>query len=67
MGINQEVYLQVLIANKYMRKHNMTPQEFLELDEKSDLLGFLKDGYEPFHLMGVEGIMDEVENFIGVR
>jgi len=67
MEINQEIYLQVLIANKYMRKHNMTPQEFLELDEKSDLLGFLEDGYEPFHLTGVEGIMDEVERYIGVR
>ena len=67
MIINQEVYLQVLIANKYMRKHNLTPQEFLALDEESDLLGFLEDGYEPFHLTGVEGIMDEVENYIGVR
>ena len=36
----------------------------LLLDKKSDLLGFLEDGYEPFHLMGVEGIMDEVERFI---
>jgi len=65
MIINQEIYLQFLIANKYMRRHNMTPQEFLELDEKSDLLGFLEDGYEPFHLTGVDGIMDEVENYIG--
>ena len=67
MIINQEIYLQFLIANKYMRKHNMTPQEFLELDEKSDLLGFLEDGYEPFHLTGVDGIMYEVENYIGAR
>jgi len=39
----------------------------LELDERSDLLGFLEDGYEPFHLTGVDGIMDEVEQYIGVR
>ena len=65
MRINQVVYLQFLVANQYMRKHNLTPQEFLELDEKSDLLGFLEDGYEPFHLTGVDGIMDEVENYIG--
>ena len=67
MRINQVVYLQFLVANQYMRKHNLTPQEFLELDEKSDLLGFLEDGYEPFHLTGVDGILDEVENYIGVN
>jgi len=57
--------MQFLIAHKYMRKHNLTSEQFLELDERSDLLGFLEDGYEPFHLTGVEGIMDEVERFIG--
>lgn len=65
MVINQGVYLQFLVANQYMRKHNLTAQEFLELDKKSDLLGFLEDGYEPFHLTGVDGIMDEVENYLG--
>ena len=67
MIINQEIYLQFLVANQYMRKHRLTPQEFLKLDEKSDLLGFLEDGYEPLHLTGVDGIMDEVENYIGLK
>ena len=67
MIINQEVYLQFLVANQYMRKHHLNPQEFLELDEKTDLLGFLEDGYEPLHLTGVDGIMEEVENYIGLK
>ena len=67
MNINQVVYMQFLVVNQYMRKHNLTPQEFLELDEKNDLLGFLEDGYEPFHLTGVDGIMDEVEDYIGAK
>ena len=65
MMLNQVVYMQFLVANQYMRKHHLTPQEFLELDKKSDLLGFLEDGYEPLHLTGMDGIMDEVENYIG--
>lgn len=64
MKINQVVYLQFLVANQYMRKHNITPHEFLELDKKCDLLGFLEDGFEPLHLTGVDGIMDEVEKYI---
>ena len=67
MKVNQTVYLQFLIAHQYMRKHNLTPEQFLELDERSDLLGFLEDGYEPFHLTGVDGIMDEVERYIGAN
>ena len=67
MKVNQSIYMQFLIAHQYMRKHNLTPEQFLELDERSDLLGFLEDGYEPFHLSGVDGIMDEVEQYIGVR
>ena len=64
MKINQGIYLQFLVANQYMRKHRLSPQEFLELDKKSDLLGFLEDGYEPFHLMGIDGIIEEVEQFV---
>jgi len=64
MKINQGIYMQFLVANQYMRKHRLSPQEFLELDKKSDLLGFLEDGYEPFHLMGIDGIIEEVEQFV---
>ena len=66
MKVNQSVYIQFLIAHQYMRKHNLTPEQFLELDARIDLLGFLEDGYEPFHLTGVDGIMDEVEHYIGL-
>ena len=64
MKVNQAVYMQFLISHQYMRKHNLTPEQSLELDKRSDLLGFLEDGYEPFHLTGVDGIMDEVEQYI---
>ena len=65
MKVNQVVYMQFLIAHQYMRKHCLTPEQFLELDKRCDLLGFLEDGYEPFHLTGVDGIMDEVERYVG--
>ena len=65
MKVNQAVYIQFLISRQYMRKHHLTPEQFLELDKRSDLLGFLEDGYEPFHLTGVDGIMDEVERYVG--
>jgi hypothetical protein len=46
--LNQETYLQVQIANLYIRRHGITPREFVKIDEECDVPGFLLDGYEPF-------------------
>jgi hypothetical protein len=63
-GINSELYLQVQIANLYMRRHNLTPEQFLELDREYDILHFLDIGYEPYHLTGTEGVLAEIESII---
>jgi hypothetical protein len=67
MNINNTLYLQAEIANEYMRQHNLTPQEFVELDKKHDILRFLEIGYEPFHLTGTQGVIEEVEDYIQQR
>jgi hypothetical protein len=67
MGLNGILYLQAQIAHLYMRKHTLTPAEFLELDKKYEILGFLKTGYEPFHLTGPEGVLRELEDYIESR
>ena len=58
------LFMQVGIANMYMKKHQLSPKEFLKLDKKLDILGFIREGYEPFHLMGDKGILREVEEYI---
>ena len=52
MGLNQVLYLQTEIAHLYMKRHNLKPQEFLDLDKKYGILEFLETGFEPFHLTG---------------
>ena len=64
MALNQVVYMQVEMANLYMARHNLTPDKFLELDKKYDVLGFIEDGYEAFHLTGSEGILSEINEYI---
>ena len=49
----------------FMKRHGMTVEAFLALDAQKDILGFLKAGYEPFHLTGDEGILDEIDTYIG--
>jgi hypothetical protein len=60
------LYLQASIAKLYMKKHGISVKEFLELDKKFDILGFLKIGYEPFHLTGDMGVLNEVEEYIAI-
>jgi len=39
-------------------------KEFLKLDKKVDILGFIREGYGVFHLMGDEGILNEIEDYV---
>jgi hypothetical protein len=41
----------------------MSFEEFNELNRKINILQFIEIGYEPFHLTGEEGILDEIDDF----
>ena len=58
------IFLQVHISRLFMERHNLSPEDFLALDEQKDILGFLRMGYEPFHLTGDEGILDELDAYV---
>ena len=66
MGIDQETYLQVVVANMYIRKHKTSARDFVRLDEECEALGFLRDGYEPFHLTGMQGVLREADEYISL-
>jgi hypothetical protein len=58
------LYMQIRVVNLYRKAHEMTIDDFLELDRKTDLLRFVADAYEPFNLMGDPGILEEVDSYI---
>ena len=62
--VNPVVFLQIHISRLFMERHTLNPQEFLSLDAKKDILDFLRLGYEPFHLTGDEGILDELDAYV---
>ncbi|MCL2139326.1 MAG: DUF3791 domain-containing protein [Treponema sp.] len=62
--MDQVLFMQAGIANMYMKKHGISPKEFLKLNKKFNILGFIREGYEPFHLMGDKGILSEVEGYV---
>ncbi|GHU78455.1 hypothetical protein AGMMS49992_29110 [Clostridia bacterium] len=67
MKLNQVTHLQTEIAHAYMRQHNLKPIDFVDLDRKYGILRFIEIGYEPFHLTGTQGVVDEVEDYVRIQ
>ncbi|MDR1572502.1 MAG: DUF3791 domain-containing protein [Clostridiales Family XIII bacterium] len=61
---NEVAYFQVGIARKYMRRHGLTPLQFVERDKQYHILHLLEVGYEPFRLTGDEGVLDELDAIV---
>ena len=62
--IDPVIFLQAHFCRSFMERHGLTPQEFLELNKKKDIIGFLRIGYEPFHLTGDEGVLEELDDYV---
>jgi hypothetical protein len=67
VGLNQVAHLQTEVAHAYMREYNLKPADFVELDRKYGILRFIANGYEPFHLTGTQGIVDEVVEYVRIQ
>ncbi|MCL2152622.1 MAG: hypothetical protein FWH57_06655 [Oscillospiraceae bacterium] len=64
--LNHILYMQIRIANLYCKAHGLSIGDFLNLDRKTDLLLFVADAYEQFHLTGDLGILEEVDDYVRV-
>ena len=62
--IDPVAFLQAHISRMFMERHRLTPEAFLTLDAQKDILGFLRLGYEPFHLTGDEGVLEELDTYV---
>ena len=62
--VNPVAFLQIHISRLFMERHGLSPDKFLVLNAQKDILGFLRLGYEPFHLTGDEGILEELDTYV---
>ena len=63
-NFNEVAYFLIGIARKYMRRHSITPLQFVQRDKQYHILHLLEIGYESFHLTGDEGVLDEIDEFV---
>jgi len=57
-------FLQIHISRLFMERRGLSPNEFLALNDQKDILGFLRLGYEPFHVTGDDGILEELDAYV---
>ena len=62
--IDPIVFFQAHFARAFISRHGLTTQEFLALDKDKDIIGFIRLGYEPFHLTGDEGVLEELDAYV---
>ena len=63
--LNNLIYLFYLITEGYKKKHGISSGEFLELNEKHDILGYAASCPELFDNMTAEEIIGEVDSYVG--
>ena len=62
--IDPVAFLQIHIVRLFIERHSLSAEDFLALDREKDIIGFLRLGYEPFHLTGDEGILEELDAYV---
>ncbi|MDR0523713.1 MAG: DUF3791 domain-containing protein [Candidatus Methanoplasma sp.] len=64
LDLDLVAYMQAEAGRAYMRRHGLKPSEFVKLDERYDILGFIEAGYGVFHMTGIEGVLDEIDDYV---
>ena len=62
--INNSIYLMNIIAELYMQKHKLSIPEFLDLNCKTGLLGFISECSSVFDGLPPEEMLNEAEEYI---
>ena len=62
--INNSIYLMNIIAELYMQKHKLSIPEFLDLNSKTGLLGFISKCSSVFDGLPPEEMLNEAEEYI---
>ena len=60
----QILYMQVRLFRMFAELFNKTLRQTAELFERYNVLAFIKDGFEIFHVEGDEAVFQETKEFL---
>lgn len=64
--IDNTIFLMYLVTENYCKKHNLSTEQFLKLDEKYAILNYVAECPGVFDALTVNEMVEEVEDYISL-
>ena len=62
--LNNTIFLMYVVTNNYCRKHDLSTEDVLKLDEKYAILNYVAECPDVFDSMTDEEMVDEIEQYV---
>ena len=62
--VDNTIFLMYLVTENYCKKHNLSAEEFLKLDDRYAILNYVAECPGIFDSLTVEEMVEEVEEYI---
>ena len=62
--LNNSIFLMYLVTENYCRKHNMSREDFLKLDEKYAILNYVAECPDIFDSLTNSEMVEEIEQYV---
>ncbi|MCD7889827.1 MAG: DUF3791 domain-containing protein [Oscillospiraceae bacterium] len=65
--LNNTIFLMYVATDSYCKTHNLTPREFLKLDEEYAILNYISECPDIFDSMTDDEMIEEIDFYISQR
>lgn len=62
--INNTIFLMYMVTESYRKKHTLSVQDFLRLDDEYQILNYVAECPDYFDSMTEEEMVEEVEHYV---
>ena len=62
--LNNTIFLMYLVTENYCKKHKISTEEFLKLDEKYAIINYVSECPDIFDTMSNEEMVEEIEQYV---
>ena len=62
--LNNTIFLMYLVTENYCEKHNLTPEDFLKIDERYSILNYIAECPDIFDGLTNSEMVEEVEYYV---
>jgi len=62
--LNNSIFLMFLISGAYCSAHNLTNNQFLQLDHQYGILNYIAECPDVFDLMSEDEMVTEIDNYV---